>query len=102
MTDQKALIKQLVDAPYGKAEEILREKGFWDEKRVPKPERKEKEFEVTLTGMQAVSATITVFAKNEDDARRLAKDEVSDNDFETDSWCGIEDIEVDEVKEVDE
>lgn len=100
MTDQKALIKQLVDAPYGKAEEILREKGFWDEKRVPKSERSEKEFDVTLTGSMSVSAVISVFAKDKDEARRKARDEVSNTDF--DEYGDVEDISVETVEEAEE
>jgi hypothetical protein len=63
MADQKALLKQLVDAPYGKAEAILREKGLWDEKRVPKDQRNGRDYEVTLIGMQPVSATVTGLCK---------------------------------------
>ena len=34
MTDHKALLKQLVEAPYGKAQDILKAKGLWDEKEI--------------------------------------------------------------------
>ena len=100
----KEFMKILVNAPFGGAEKILRDKGFWDESRVPKAERTVKEYEVELEGMQPVSATVTVYAKDEDEAIKRAKDEVCNSDWSTDrlSFIDVEDVEVSEIHEVDE
>lgn len=100
--DTKNLLKELVAAPFGQAEKICREKGFWDEKRVPKAERDQKEYEVTLIGMKPVYAIVTVFAEDETEAKKLASEEAMDCSWEDDDGGFVENVEIEGVVEVDD
>ena len=57
----KEFIKKLIDAPFGGAEKLLRDKGLWDESRIPKSERTVKEYEVDLEGAQPSNHWIMEF-----------------------------------------
>lgn len=91
MTDQRELMKKLVEAPYGKAAEILKENGLWDEKRAGPDNGEYKTYRVRVDGAQDVSSTITVEARSDEEAMELAEDIASDRSF---SWRDCGDVEV--------
>jgi hypothetical protein len=82
--DQKALLKELVEAPFGKAEEILRKRGLWDDTKAPSGIKRT--YKVRVRGEERIeySEIITVEATSPDEAIELAEDEVP-NDVEIDS-----------------
>lgn len=73
MTDQKELLQKLVEAPYGKAEEILKSEGLWDEKRKPS-DGTLRTFRVRVDGEIPVSAMVKVQATSIEEAEDLATD----------------------------
>ncbi len=77
MTDNhKDLLKQLVEAPYGKAQDILKAKGLWDEKKAP--DGVTRTYKVRVRGEERIEYddTITVEATSPDEAIELAEDQV--------------------------
>jgi hypothetical protein len=83
-TDHKTLLKELVEAPFGKAEEILKAKGLWDEKKAPS--EVSRTYKVRIRGEERIEYdnVITVEATSPAEAIELAEDQVAD-DVEIDS-----------------
>lgn len=92
--DHKAILKECVDAPFGKAEEILKQRGCWDEAR-GKENRADglKIYRVRVTGWYSTEFddVYTVEAEDDDEAEDLAieKAESEYGDVEVDE-TGIE------------
>jgi hypothetical protein len=74
--DPKEVLKECVAAPFGKAEEILKTNGFWNETKVPSGELRT--YKVEVCGEETIewSETITVEATSPDEAIELAEDQV--------------------------
>lgn len=81
MADQKELLRKLVDAPYGKAEEILKSEGFWDEHRQT-PDGEMRTYRVRVTGETQVQSVVKVQARSAEEAEELATDMASAWNFE--------------------
>lgn len=95
--DQKDLLKKLVDAPYGQAETILKERGLWDEKR-RHVDGDPRSFRVKVTGEMRVSSIIKVTARSAEEAEELAVDEAHSSGFIWDTEDDIDCVEA-EVEE---
>jgi hypothetical protein len=89
--DHSDLLKQLVDAPYGHAEAILKKRGLWDEKRAVSDGTK-KTYRVRVDGTMSVSATVRVEATSPEEAEELAEELASYPSFE---WKDYGETEVD-------
>lgn len=88
--DTKDLMRQLVDAPYGKAKDILKQNGLWDEKRAANDPDTAKRYRMRVYGEMPVSAAVTVEASSEEEAIEKAEDIASAQSF---SWSGFDDVE---------
>jgi hypothetical protein len=71
--DHRVLVKELVAAPYGQAEVILRQRGLWNEKRRAN-DGTARAYRVKVTGTMEVSAVVKVQARNSEEAEDLAVD----------------------------
>jgi hypothetical protein len=89
--DHKALLKELVDAPFGQAETILKSKGMWDERRKPKKESTLCKYRVKVTGEMQVSAIVTVEAYSQEEAEDFALDDASKPGFQ---WRDFDDVDI--------
>lgn len=83
-TDHKTLLKELVEAPFGKAEVILKEKGLWNEEKSPSGILRT--YKVRVRGEERIeySEIITVEATSPDEALELAEEQAPP-DVEIDS-----------------
>jgi hypothetical protein len=92
VTDHKELLKQLVDAPFGEAEKILRAKGLWEEKRAIDADPTSREYTVCVQASMPVSAHIRVKARSEKEAIRLAEERAALPSFKWDYDDGADDV----------
>jgi hypothetical protein len=100
VTDHKELLKKLVDVPFGEAEKILKSKGFWDEKRAPNYEAKLKRYHVKVSAYRPATGTLYVDATSLEEAKKLAREEAPNTDWDYD--YAPDDIRIDSVEETDE
>lgn len=98
--DTKDLIQKLVEAPYGKAKDILKKNGLWDERRVANDPDTAKRYRMRVYGEMPVSAAVTVEASSEEEAIEKAEDEEEAIEKAEDianaqsfSWSGFDDVE---------
>ena len=97
---QKVNVHELAALPYGAAKDALRKAGLWDEyggedenEEPPGPVRS---FKVRVHGTIAVSATVTVEARSEDEAEDLAAKKAEDG-LSSDWFYGRTEIDFTEV-----
>lgn len=88
--DHKDLLKKLVEAPYGKAQEILKAKGLWDEKKDAGDPDQMKTYIVRVQGHMAVSARVRVEAKNDEEACEKACEIAENPTFAWSDYGGTE------------
>lgn len=89
--DQKSLMQELVDAPYGKARDILREKGLWDEHAGDAGELRT--YRMRVRGEMVVSAIVKVEARSAEEAEELALSQASAWDFQWRDYGDVDCVE---------
>lgn len=90
-TDHRDLLKKLVDAPYGKAQEILKKQGLWDERKSDGDPSQMKTYRVRVDGQMSVGANVRVEAASAEEACEKASAIAEDPSF---SWTDFGDTEV--------
>ena len=84
--DHKTVLKECVEAPFGKAEEILKKEGYWNEMKAPTGPLRT--YKVRIDGEETIEygETITVDATSPDEAMELAEAQVPDHVDITNSY----------------
>lgn len=78
--DQKKLMEELVNAPYGEAEMILKKRGLWNDK-LSTEDGVKRTYRVRVIGEIRVESIIKVEATSEEEASDMAEDKARDYDF---------------------